>query len=294
MIAAPSPGRPQQQQQPEPEPWTEDTTLDAHTPQAARRYDALRGGKDNFRADRAAADQIEAAFPHARTAAEENRRFVLRMAHHLATEYGIKQFLDIGCGLPTDVNVHDVVQKVHRDARVVYVDNDPLVATHSRALLTGAREGRCEFVPGDVRHPRMLLAHPTLRTTLNLTQPVAVLMMAVLHFIPDADEPHQRVRTLLDGLPAGSYLAISHGCGGLLPAEIQDSLVAVAKDPAQGPLVSRTREQIAAFADGMRLIEPGVVPIVTWLPDIDPRPHPASTAAQVPVYGLLAAPAAGS
>ena len=263
-------------------------SIDAHTPQAARRYDALLGGKDNFSADRAAAGQLESAFPAARIAAIENRRFVLRMVHHLAAERGVRQFLDIGCGLPTHSTVHEVAQAIHRDARVVYVDNDPLVATHARALMLGTREGRCEFIPGDLRHPRMLLAEPALRTTLDLREPVAVLMMAVLHFIPDTDEPHQRVRTLLSRLAAGSYLAVSHGTGDLMPAKIREGLAAVARDPAQGTLVSRTREQVAAFADGMRLAGPGVVPIVDWLPGVDPKPHPESGPAQVPVYGLLA------
>ena len=278
--------RPYGPEPPDPAAWTGETSLDAETPKAARRYNFLLGGKDNFHVDRVAAHQLEDAFPYARVAAEENRRFVLRMVHHLAAEHGVRQFLDVGSGLPTATNVHNVAQRIHRDARVVYVDHDPLVAVHSRALMAGTREGRCEFIPGDLLHPRMLLAETALRATLDLGEPIAVLMMAVLHFIPDTDEPHQRVRTLLDGMPNGSFLAISHGSGELLPANIQAALAAVANDPAQGALVTRTREQVAAFADGMELLDLGVAPIVDWLPGGDPQP--VSVPEQAPSFGLLA------
>ncbi|MBL7261358.1 SAM-dependent methyltransferase [Paractinoplanes lichenicola] len=252
----------------------------------ARRYNALLGGKDNFAADRVAASGIRNAFPDAHIAAAENRRFVLRMVRHLAHDHGVRQFLDLGCGLPARVDVHDVAQEVHPDARIVYVDNDPLVAVHARALMQGGPQGRTEFLVGDLCEPDSILAHPALRATFDPGEPVAVLVMAVLHFIPDTAQPHIAIHTLLEGLPAASYLAISHGTAELLPTAIRDQLRVVAKDAAQGTLVSRTREQVAAFADGLDLIGPGVTPIVDWLPDLDPQP--TSTPEQAPCYGLLA------
>ena len=261
-------------------------TLDVSVPQAARRYDALLGGKDNFASDRAAADALVRAFPDARIAASENRRFMRRMVHHLAADLGVRQFLDVGVGLPAAPNVHDVAQAVDPTCRVVYTDNDPQVAAHARALLIGDPAGRCVFTAGDLRFPRLLLADPLVRATLDPDRPVAVLIMAVLHFIPDTDKPYEHVRALMDATPPGSYLALTHGTADLLPAQIQQRLQKVAADPTQGAMVSRSRAQVAAFADGMDLLDPGVTPVTDWLPDLDPAP--SGTAGQAACYGLLA------
>src|SRR5262249_22451014 len=154
-----------------------------------RRYDYWLGGKDNFAADRESGDRIIAAFPTARVAALENRRFMRRAVAHLSREAGIRQFLDVGTGIPTSPNTHEIAQGIAPGARVVYVDNDPIVLAHARALLTSSREGATTYIDADLHRPDEILAHPDLLRTLDLSQPAALMLVAVLHFIPDADDP---------------------------------------------------------------------------------------------------------
>src|SRR5215472_17326208 len=183
--------------------------IDTSTPNIARIYDYLLGGKDNFAADRGAAERLIGAIPDVAAIARDNRSFVARVVRYLATEAGIRQFLDLGSGLPTQANVHELAQAVAPDARVVYVDNDPVVAVHGQALL--ASGGQAGMVLGDLRDPAAVLQHPAVAGRLDLTRPVAVLCTSTLHFIAGQARPHQIIAGYRDRMAPGSYLAITHG-----------------------------------------------------------------------------------
>ncbi|WBB76866.1 SAM-dependent methyltransferase [Micromonospora sp. WMMD1128] len=258
--------------------------IDTSVVHPARRYNYWLGGKDNFQADRESGDAMAARFPTIRVSALENRRFLRRAVRHLAAEAGIRQFLDIGTGIPTADNTHEVAQSVDPRARVVYVDNDPIVLAHARALLTSSAAGATAYLDADLRDPERILAHPELRGTLDLSEPVALMLVAVLHFVPDADDPHTTVRRLLDALPAGSYLAASHATHDHLPAH----LAAEAKETARGGglhgmINVRGRDEFTRFFDGLELVEPGVCPVADWRAEGEPEPRP--TAVDVSLYG---------
>jgi hypothetical protein len=261
--------------------------LDISRPHPARRYDALLGGKDNFAADRESAEQLAAAFPTIRTAALENRRFLQRVVGYLASTAGIGQFLDIGTGLPTAPNVHQIAQAIIPRARIAYVDNDPLVMAHARALLTSHPDAAVAYVEADLRDPRRILTHPAIRDTLCFTQPIALLLVAVLHFLEDYDDPYRHVAELVQALPAGSYLALSHATFDPLPTDVVQQLAALAVPQAgHGPFRARTHDEVARFIHGLDLINPGVVPIVAWQPDRGPKPQ--ASVAETAVYGAVA------
>ena len=186
--------------------WT--TTINTGVPNPARIYDYLLGGKDNFPADRQVAEQLLAIAPVARDVVEDNRAFLRRAVRVLTREAGIRQFIDLGSGLPTQGNVHEIAQAIAPDARVVYVDNDAMVVTHSRALLAG---NNTVAIQADLREPDRILGHPEVRELIDFHQPIALLLMAILHFIPDDEDPLGIVARFRDALPTGSYLAISHG-----------------------------------------------------------------------------------
>jgi S-adenosyl methyltransferase len=235
--------------------------FDSSLSNVARIYDALLGGKDNYAADREAARRLIEVIPEAQRAAQDNRAFLGRVVKFLASEAGIDQFLDIGTGLPTQGNVHEIAQAVNADARVVYCDYDPIVVTHARALLAGAPG--VVAVEGDVRYPRHLLTLPAVRDLIDLSRPVAILLVAVLHFVPDSDSPWSAVKCITDHLAHGSYLVISHGTGD----EITDGEVSQAREIYAGALVegtARSRGDVARFFEGMDLIEPGLVDVATW------------------------------
>src|SRR6201992_1347978 len=185
--------------------------FDASRAHPARMYDYLLGGKDHFAADRDAIGQLLKAVPTARTGARENRAFLGRAVRYLVAEAGIRQFLDIGSGLPTANNVHEVAQRIAPESRIAYVDNDPIVMAHARALLTSHASGRTVYIQADLHDPEAILQHPRVRETIDFGQPVALMLVAVLHFFPDADRPADIVATLLKALPPGSYLVASHG-----------------------------------------------------------------------------------
>src|SRR4051794_40518830 len=172
--------------------------IDVSRPHAARMYDFYLGGKDHFAADRVTAEKAMASWRSVRTAVRENRAFLGRAVRFLAEEAGIRQFLDIGTGLPSANNVHEVAQAVVPDTRVVYVDNDPIVLAHAKALLTGRAEGRTAFIEADLREPEKILAHPTAREVLDFDRPMALMLVAILHFLPDDEDPAGIVRTLVD------------------------------------------------------------------------------------------------
>jgi len=238
-------------------------TTDMSRPHSARRYDALLGGRDNFAADRESAARLAEALPSIRAAAIENRRFLRRVVSFLAAEAGIRQFLDIGTGIPTSPNVHEIAQAVASHARVVYVDNDPLVIAHARALTTSTPNGTTASVQADLRSPDTILSHPELRTALDFYKPIGLLLIAVLHFLDDTDDPYTSLARLIEALPSGSYLALSHATFDPLPPDVVEKLTALA-DPSAvyGTFRARTRDEVARFLDGLKLVDPGLVSIV--------------------------------
>jgi len=256
--------------------------IDSSTAHAARRYDYWLGGKDNFAADRESGDEIAEKFPAIRTAVVENRRFLRRAVSFLAGEAGVRQFLDIGTGLPTAENTHEVAQAIAPESKIVYVDNDPLVLVHARALLTSSAEGKTAYVDADLRDPEKILDDPQLRETLDLTQPVALMLVATLHFLDEQDDPYAIVRRLAAALPTGSYLVISHATSDYLPPE----LVADISSGRHGRGQLRTRAEVTRFFDGLDLLPPGVVPLPEWRAETEPPPRP--TAAEVAMYAGVA------
>jgi SAM-dependent methyltransferase len=237
--------------------------IDPDTPSAARVYDYCLGGSHNFAADRAVAEAINAAVPEGPLIARANRAFLHRAVRYLISA-GIRQFLDIGSGIPTAVNVHEVAQRAAPGARVVYVDLDPVAVAHSQAMLAGNPDAAA--VHADARHPRTILAHRQVRSLLNFNQPIAVMLVAVLHLIGDADDPAGITAQLADAVVPGSYLAISHLTGEGRPeedvAKVEESIGRTAT-----PLTVRTRAQIAEMFAGLGLVEPGLVWVPLWHPD---------------------------
>jgi hypothetical protein len=238
----------------------------------ARRYDYWLGGKDNFAADRESGDAIAAQYPAIRTAVVENRRFLRRAVTFLAGEAGVRQFLDIGTGLPTANNTHDVAQAVAPDARIVYVDNDPLVLVHARALLTSSPEGATTYVEADLREPEKILDDPDLRRTLDFSRPVALMLLAILHFVPEQDDPYRIVARLVEALPPGSYLVASHATSDYLPPRLVADIAAGRH--GQGRL--RTEAEFARFFTGLDLVPPGIVPVPEWRAEHEPQPRPSA------------------
>jgi S-adenosyl methyltransferase len=252
---------------------TSDTTtplgIDTTIPTTARMYDFWLGGHDNFAADRTAALAVSEAAPEAPLLARENRKFLRRAVRYLA-EAGISQFLDIGTGLPTQGNVHQIAQAINPDARVVYVDNDPMVLAHSRALKTG---GNTMVIEADLREPQAILDHPGTRKLIDFSQPLAVLLVAVLHFISDDDDPSAIVGAIRDALPPGSYLVLSHVTGDIRRESAAKAAVHYKKVTSGATL--RGQEEIVRFFAGLELIDPGVVQVPHWRPD-GPEPADAS------------------
>jgi SAM-dependent methyltransferase len=259
--------------------------IDTSRPHPARMYDYFLGGKDHFAADRETADALLAKAPGTRTTARENRKFLGRAVRYLVAEAGVRQFLDIGTGLPTQHNVHDVAQAIDPSVRVVYADNDPLVLAHARALLASAPEGRTAYIQADLRDPEAIVASPTVRETLDLDEPVALVLGCILHFIPDEDKPAGILKTLLGALSPGSHLAASHASAEHTPP--QEAAQAQRVYPASGvPLQVRDSDDFAALAfSGLELLPPGVVLVSEWRPEgTGPRPAPA----EVNCYGGVA------
>ncbi|WP_234326162.1 SAM-dependent methyltransferase [Streptomyces sp. NRRL S-495] len=251
-------------------------------PHPARMYDYYLGGKDNFPSDREAAERALAANPEFRSTARANRGFLNRAVRHVAG-LGIDQFLDIGTGIPTAGNTHEIAQAVDPGARIVYVDNDPIVLAHARALMGGTAVGRTTVIQADLREPVDLLAAAEAEKLLDFDKPMALVLAAVLHFVPDESGPYEIVRTLLDTLAPGSYLILSHGTADFIPAEVRDRVTGV-YSKATAPLVGRSREQVGAFLDGLDVLDPGVVTVPLWRPE----GAPVAGADRVSMYGAVA------
>jgi hypothetical protein len=258
--------------------------IDISRPHPARMYDYFLGGKNHFAADRETAERVLEGAPTTVVGARENRAFLGRAVRYLVAEAGVRQFLDIGTGLPTTSNVHDVAQAVEPSVRVVYTDNDPLVLAHARALLTSSPQGRTAYIQADLRDPEAILASPVVREVLDFSQPVALMTVAILHFIQDEFKPAAILATLLDALPSGSYLTASHVTGEHVPAEAASTTRAYQTSGVQ--LQVRDSDVFARLAfDGLDLVPPGVVLVSEWRPDTTgPRPAPS----EVNVYGGVA------
>lgn len=238
--------------------------VDASVPNVARIYDYLLGGKDNYTVDRVTAEQVLDEVPMARVEVRHNRAFLSRAVRYLVGECGIRQFLDIGTGLPTGGNVHEVAHAVAPDARVVYVDNDPVVIAHAQALLAGDNKN-VTVVQADLRQPETILDDPATRELIDFTQPLAVLLVAVLHFVVDDAAAYRIVGQLRDAAAGGSYVAVTHATPD--QADAADRVEQVYQR-ANSPGRFRPREQIASFFDGLQLVEPGLVRVADWRPDV--------------------------
>jgi hypothetical protein len=243
--------------------------LDTGTAHVARVYDYWLGGKDNFEADRRYGDDLEKRVPSIRITARMNRLFLGRAVRYLTAEAGIRQFLDIGTGLPTANNTHQVAQAIAPESRVVYTDNDPMVLAHARALLTSSAAGKTAYVDADLRNPRDVLEAKELTETLDLRQPVAVMLLAVLHLVSDDAVAFPTVETLVKAMPPGSYLVISHATGDFWPQERVDAANATNKKH-NVDFRFRSHAEVSRFFTGLHLVEPGIVPVAQWRPDGGP------------------------
>ena len=238
--------------------------IDASHPQSARIYNYWLGGKDNYPVDREMGEQIRQLLPGIPEMARHQRAFLIRVVTYLTREAGIRQFLDIGTGLPTANNTHEVAQRIAPESRIVYVDNDPVVLVHARALLTSSPQGVTQYVDADLRNPDKILAEAS--RTLDLTQPVAIMLLGVIHHLTDHDEAAAVVQRLVDAVAPGSHLVITQTTNTVTGAAM-DEAVRQWNEASPTPIVVRTPGQIADFFDGLELLEPGVVSTTQWRPD---------------------------
>lgn len=242
----------------------DDPAFDINVSHQARFYNYLLGGKDHFPADRAFAESVEAVSPGMADSARANRDFLGRVVRFLAGEAGLSQFLDIGTGIPAPGSTHEVAQEVRPDARIVYVDNDPVVLAHARALLVGRAPGSTDYLDADLHDPGLILERAA--ETLDFTRPVGLLLIAVLHVFSDAEDPFGIVATLMDALPAGSYLALAQWSADLAGEETQEKTADLAQDMSHQQYHARSHAEIGRFFGGLDLVEPGVVPVYDWRP----------------------------
>ena len=238
--------------------------INTRVPHPARVYDYWLGGKDNFEADRQAAEKSSEIFPKTVESARACRGYLSRVVRYLTAEAGIRQFLDLGSGLPSVQNVHEVAQSIAPESRVVYVDNDPVVLLHAQTLLDSSPEGATGYIQADLRHPELVLPRAT--EVLDFGQPVAVMLLAVLHFVSDADDPGRLVATLMDALPSGSYLAIGHHTADIYP-ELAEFARYLSELNPEFAATLRDKGQVTRLFTGLDLVEPGVVQISRWRPD---------------------------
>jgi hypothetical protein len=238
-------------------------SLDTSVAHQARIYDYWLGGKDNYAADREAAEAAIAAYPGVASGARANRQFLARAVRHLASEAGIRQFLDIGTGIPAANNTHEVAQSAAPESRVVYVDYDPIVLIHARALLASRDEGLVDYLDADLRETDSILEQAS--RTLDFSRPVAIMLIAILHAIGDDDDPYQIVARLIDAVPPGSYLALSHVASDIDPEKIAEATARLNQLSRQH-FTLRNHADVTRFFGGLELLEPGVVRVEEWRP----------------------------
>ena len=244
--------------------------IDPSVAHIARVQDYWLGGNDHFEADQIAGDEAVAQLPDMVDSVRNTRAFLGRTVRFLAAEQGIRQFLDVGTGIPTASNTHEVAQRAAPLSRIVYVDNDPMVLAHARALLTSTAEGKCSYIDADIRGPEKILSAAA--EVIDFTRPVGVVLMAVLQFVPDADDPYGLVRRLVAGVPGGSYLVISHPAADIQAAAMAGMATRLNSLMAQ-QVKPRTKAEVAAFFDGLDLVDPGLIRCPEWRPD---RPQDAA------------------
>jgi hypothetical protein len=242
----------------------EHLTFDTSVAHVARVYDYWLGGKDNYEADRKAGDSVIQVYPEVVTSVRLNRAFLARTVRHLAGEAGIRQFLDIGTGIPTANNTHEVAQAVAPESRIVYVDNDPIVLAHARALLTGSPQGATDYIDSDLRDTQTTLAQAA--RVLDFSKPIALMLFTILHVIGDDDDPYGIVATLIDAVPPGSYLALSHVASDMEPEKMAESRDRFNR-LAHQKVTFRGNAEVTRFFQGLELVEPGVVRVEEWRPD---------------------------
>jgi O-methyltransferase involved in polyketide biosynthesis len=257
----------------------ESPSFDTSVAHPARVYDYWLGGKDNYQSDRDAAEQVIAAMPSILPGVRANRAFLRRAVEYLAGDVGIRQFLDVGTGLPTAQNTHEVAQSVAPESRVMYVDNDPIVLAHARALLTSSPQGATTYIEADARDPDTILA--AAREFLDFSQPVAVMILCVLQYVPDDDHPGQIVSRLMNAAGPGSYLALSDGTSDIDSERGAQATASYNARLGRNRITPRPRAQIAAYFSGLDLVEPGLVPLHEWR-------VPAGAAQPVPAYAGMA------
>ncbi len=257
--------------------------FDTSVAHPARVWNYWVGGKDNFAADRETAQLVMEAMPHMPLVARLARRFLIDAVCRVTTEYGIRQFLDIGTGLPTADNTHEVAQRIVPQARIVYVDNDPIVLTHARALLTSCREGKTDYIAADMRDPDVILAGA--EKTLDFGQPIAILLIGVLHFVPDRDDPYGILGRLMDAVPSGSFLILGHAASDQQAAAATEGTRRY-NEKSAAPITMRSRDQVARFFNGLEMVEPGFVSIGDWWPEAERDAGAASAMAGSGYVGI--------
>ncbi|MEV4350581.1 SAM-dependent methyltransferase [Actinoplanes sp. NPDC049596] len=248
----------------------------------ARRYNYWLGGKDNFAADRESGDLLAQSYPAARIAARANRAFLGRAVRYVASEAGVRQFLDIGTGLPTADNTHEVAQRVAPSSKIVYVDNDPMVMAHARALLTSTPSGETRYLEEDLRHPAKILSSAS--SVLDFSQPVGLILVAVVHFLPSQDESLSIVESLLDALAPGSHLIATMATTDLLTPSLRANWDESLRT-GRSDVYPRTRDEFAAYFSGLSLVSPGITPVADWRPDPDADEHP--TPVEASIFGAV-------
>jgi trans-aconitate methyltransferase len=256
-------------------------TIDPSVAHIARIQDYWLGGKDHFEADRIAGDEAIAQLPDMVASVRNTRAFLGRTVRFLAEERGIRQFLDVGTGIPTAANTHEVAQRIAPESRIVYIDNDPMVLAHARALLTSTADGKCSYIDADIREPGKILTAAS--EVIDFTRPVAIVLMAVLQFVPDADDPYGLVRRLMAAVPDGSYLVISHPAADIQAAAMAGMATRLNRLMAQ-QVKPRSNAEVTAFFDGLDLVEPGVIRCPEWRPD-----RPEDAAGKSTMWGGVAA-----
>jgi hypothetical protein len=247
---------------------THQDQIDLTVASSARVYDYLLGGKDNYEADRTMAAMLTERAPSLPIMFRAQRDLVGRIVAYLAREKGVRQFLDIGTGIPTSPNVHEIAQSIDPASNVVYVDNDPVVLTHARAFMRGTEEGRTTFLDADLKRPEGILQHPELAATLDTSRPIAVLLIGIVHLLRDDDRPYDIVRGIVDWLPAGSFIAVSTPSADF-DAPMMNALAEISERSGV-PCVPRSKPQLERFFEDVELIPPGIVPLLAWHPDVQP------------------------